>query len=139
MYKKKRVGLIVWGAILVFSALSILLLMFATYRQEKNVSMVYFYTLLAFTLNMLAGGCLLLGFGIGNAVRVSRANNRVRRENEGYYFITTCYHCGRQVTCRFQDFSMHSRFPEGFVYCPACRTPLSIKTFTKSETSFVSQ
>ena len=45
--------------------------------------------------------------------------------------IAHCPKCSRQIQAKNPaQFSTHKNFPEGFMYCPYCRKPVSIRAFT---------
>lgn len=46
--------------------------------------------------------------------------------NTGVYdvFKTKCKHCGREITYGRRDIRPHRRWPDGFIYCPACKQPM---------------
>ena len=51
----------------------------------------------------------------------------IRIENEaGAYdrFQITCSHCGRVISYSRKDIKVHRRWPNGFIYCPACKAPI---------------
>ncbi|MBR5738494.1 MAG: hypothetical protein IKY02_00720, partial [Lachnospiraceae bacterium] len=46
-----------------------------------------------------------------------------------------CFKCGYVVYNYDIYFQFHTRYPEGFVYCPYCRQPLSRNLFNYAEES----
>lgn len=109
MMQRKRVGMIVWGAIFCFIAL------------------VCLFTLWPLAIPFIIGGVLFLVFGIKASVRASRNNDAVMADTRTFY--TRCFHCGREVTAHSRDFMLHGRYPEGYVPCPICKKPLSKNAF----------
>lgn len=74
------------------------------------------------------GGILFI-VGIINAITTSKYNERYLQRYQGKAFITTCHFCNHEVICRAEDFREHRNYPEGYVYCPVCKKPLSINAF----------
>ena len=120
MLKRKRVGMIVWGAIIVLFSILIML----SYQDQDKSNLILGGI-------VMAGGFGLLVPGIILAAKVSVANNRILNENEGFTYVANCLYCGRPVSCKFQDFQNHKRYPEGFLYCPICKHPISRNVFVK--------
>ena len=131
MLKRKKVGLIVWGVILsaIGGVLIPLMMMSAPdfFSDSGNRSSLVFWIVTAVMLAI--GGTLMLVFGIVNAVKVSRYNNRILSETKDLIYIATCFNCGYQISAKYMDFTPHSRYPEGFVYCPVCKKPCSRNVF----------
>ncbi len=129
MLKRKRIGLIVWGVILTVFGFFMLLgsgeILQNVYKGDLLQTSVW----IIIVVSLLLGGTLMLVFGIVNAVKVSRYNNRILEANRDIIYITTCYNCGYQISAKFTDFTPHSRFPEGFVYCPVCKKPCGKNAF----------
>lgn len=109
MMQRKRVGLIVWGAIFCFIAL------------------VCLFTIWPLAIPFAVGGVLFLVFGIKSSARVSQNNEAVMADNRTFY--GRCHHCGREVTAQSRNFMLHGRYPEGYVLCPICKKPLSKNAF----------
>ena len=133
MLKRKRIGLIVWGVI--FNAVGFLLVMWIVMNEDRYLNSIYsqnraegmFWILIGIML--AAGGMIMLIFGILNAVRVTRFNNKILAETNRLTYYATCFGCGYRISARYNDFTPHSRYPDGFVYCPVCRKPLSFHLF----------
>ena len=79
---------------------------------------------------VLAVGVALTVAGIVVNAGVKKENRRFLQTYEGKVFIGTCHHCDHEVECYAEDFQEHRNFPEGFVYCPVCKKPLSINAFS---------
>lgn len=47
-------------------------------------------------------------------------------DNKGYYdyFEAKCPHCGSTVRYSRREIKAHNRWPNGFIYCPKCKTPI---------------
>ena len=56
-------------------------------------------------------------------------NDEYSKKYENKRFVTTCFNCGHEVRVRVEQFSEHRNYPEGYVYCPICKKPLSKKLF----------
>lgn len=119
MLQHKRVGLIIWGAILT----AIGFIMFVSGAADGIGALIII------GLMILAGGILMLAFGIVNAVKVTKYNNDLI--NDGKSYTTNCVKCGRVISAQTKDFRPHGRFPEGFIYCPVCKAPISKNAFTE--------
>ena len=137
---RKKTGLIVWGAILLgfgllfmLSSLTNIVRISAvkSYYDMRYLGLSSFYFLMALSVNLAIGGGVMLGFGIRNAVLVNRQNGVTLAEARKYAYNATCFRCGTAVNCTGTNFAAHPRYPEGFVYCPVCRTPLSKNLFAK--------
>lgn len=111
MLRKKRIGLIIWGAILFFTSLFFL--------SDGDGRIAAFI--------LLPGGILLLVFGIINVVSVTKHNNILISETPNWQ--GNCPNCNREVRCSIRDFRPHGRYPEGYIYCPICKKPISKNAF----------
>ena len=129
--KRKRVGLIVWGIILISLSLAFFLSAISTFIQEgQNMEgAIAAISMIIIGLFALAGGIVMLIAGILNATKVSRYNRQVLEEEKRYYYSGICPFCQRTVNCEYADFNPHKRYPEGFIYCPICRKPISRNAF----------
>lgn len=132
MLKKKRIGLIIWGSLL--SGFGIFFLLGTIFYRNLRLNDYSYFNVtsiryLIFALMLLAGGTIMLVFGIRNAILTSKENKRLLEENLNLVYRTTCFACNSIIEAKFTDFMRHSRYPEGFVYCPICRRPLSIRAF----------
>ncbi len=129
MIKRKKIGMIVWGSILFVIGTVFMLgcIINATsrYGYRGNDNIVF----LSLGILFYVGAALLLAFGIRNVVLVSKNNRRVEEENRGILYQTNCFTCGAPVQVDIYAFQPHGRFPEGFVYCPYCKRPLSKNVF----------
>ena len=113
MLKRNRIGLLVWGT-LVFT-----------------VGTVFIGSEVPFLAWMLMlGGATMLTFGIILLVKTTKYNNQLRAEYQNMILTTNCLHCGRQVDTNLESFVTHRNFPEGFIYCPICKKPISRNAFT---------
>ena len=81
-------------------------------------------------------GIIFLGVGVLLLILYGAANSRANEYNEQYLkpyegkvLVTNCHFCHHTVQCYAEQFREHRNFPEGFVYCPVCKKPLSIKAF----------
>ena len=140
-FKKKRIGLVIWGSILTGLFFLSLLVFLADYRAGTSVSGtinrgLFFEYILGFVLLLLIPGNVMLVLGIINCVKVSAYNNsiagKVIDRNLGTYY-GRCYGCGTKISAKYRDFRKHKNYPEGFVYGPICRRPCSIKLFEFKE------
>ena len=123
MLQHKRVGLIIWGAILTAAGF----IMFVSGAADEIGGLIITGLLI------LAGGIIMLVFGILNAVKVTRYNNELI--NDGKSYTTNCVKCGRVISAQTKDFRPHGRFPEGFIYCPVCKAPISKNAFTEYDSA----
>lgn len=121
MLKRKRIGVIVWGVIL-FGISGIFVLM----CLESNASGIVLFPgiLLMVSLVMVIGGII-------NAVSVTKYNNELLRR--GTKYLANCPFCKKDIKCTIADFRPHGRYPEGFIYCPVCKKPVSKNAFTEVE------
>ena len=124
--KRKRIGLIVWGAIVSGFALSCIISAILS-----SVNLTGLVVIVILYLCLLAGGIAMLVGGIINVSRVSQYNQQVLAEENRYYYAGVCPHCQHPVSCGFSSFSPHRRYPEGFIYCPYCKRPISKNLFQK--------
>ena len=113
MLRRKKIGLIIWGAILLVGAIG----MFGTDEAFGFILGIF----------LLAGAILMITFGIINAVSVTKYNKTLLAQNIDYR--CQCPSCGKDIQARIQDFRPHGRFPEGFIYCPICKKPISKNAF----------
>ena len=131
MLKRRRVGMIVWGAILTFVGIVLHFeaLLLCLNSGNKRLPDIYLevIVLFAFGLLFICAGVVLLVFGIINAKKVTAYNQELNQT----IYTARCYSCGIVVQSRIGDFRPHRRYPEGFVYCPVCRKPLSRRLFTQ--------
>ncbi|MBQ7173400.1 MAG: hypothetical protein IJR88_04715 [Clostridia bacterium] len=121
--KSKKIGLIIWGAILI--VISFMVFFYASYSNDDTVAPIANIIGLC----MLPGGILMIVGGIINAVKVTQYNRRVIEEENRYYYSGVCPFCQYAITCELSAFSPHRRFPEGFIYCPVCKKPVSKRVF----------
>ena len=126
MYKKKRIGLIVWGGILLTVGLLVAAAAIgSTVTKTEKVGDILSMVSSAFM--FLSGGGIMLTFGIINCVKVSRYNNELK--NKDVRYTARCTFCGYDLICSPEHFRPHRRYPEGYTTCPACKKPLSLNLF----------
>ncbi len=113
MLRGKRIGLIVWGIIFLFVSL-------ALYSVGNG-----FASAVA-SINLI-GALLMIIFGIVNVVSATKYNNLMLRQNLHYNCV--CPSCAKNIDCDIKSFRRHGNFPEGFVYCPVCKHPISRNLF----------
>ena len=113
MLRGKRIGLIVWGTILSVGS-------FALFAVDDEVATY------AGIVNLI-GAALMIIFGIVNIVSATKFNNIMLSGNTD--FIGRCTTCNNEIQCTIKDFRPHGRFPEGFLYCPVCKRPISRNAF----------
>ncbi|MBR4256376.1 MAG: hypothetical protein IKQ18_04360 [Clostridia bacterium] len=126
MYKRKRIGLIIWGGILILAGLIMItsaVLGTRTGSTKAGDIFAVFVTALMF----FAGGGLMITFGIINCIKVSRYNNELK--NRDVRYTARCTFCGYDLICTPEHFKPHRRYPEGYTTCPACKKPLSLNLF----------
>ena len=126
MYKRKRIGLIIWGGILILAGLIMItsaVLGTRTGSTKAGDILAVFVTALMF----FAGGGLMITFGIINCIKVSRYNNELK--NRDVRYTARCTFCGYDLICAPEHFKPHRRYPEGYTTCPACKKPLSLNLF----------
>ena len=116
----KKIGLIVWGAIMAVIGLIFL----STGRGVAGF--------IVLGLMFLAGGGVMLAFGIRNAVLVTRKNTALL--NDGKLYAAYCPYCRSEIRAQTRNFAVHRNFPEGFMYCPVCRKPISRNAFVIQNT-----
>ena len=51
-----------------------------------------------------------------------RVENKIPT-NRNDFFKITCRRCGREISYNRKDVLSHRRWPNGFIYCPVCKTP----------------
>lgn len=126
MYKKKRIGLIIWGGVLLMAGLLVLT---ASVRGASTNGSKLGEVLSEFVLSVMffSGGGLMITFGIINCVKVSRYNNELK--NKDVRYTARCTFCGYELICSPEHFRPHRRYPEGYTTCPACKKPLSLNLF----------
>ena len=115
MLRSKKIGLVVWGTILFV----ISVVLFAIPEEFTTVIGLF----------ILAGAILMMVFGVLNIVSVTKYNNILLSDNENVEYHANCTFCGREIQCTIREFRPHGRFPEGFVYCPVCKNPVSRNAF----------
>lgn len=120
MVKHKRVGLIVWGCIFILISIAGAIGILASPVDEPAAMLI--------VLPFFIGGVIMLAFGIRNAVLVTKNNSQVKANDDLY--VTQCFRCGREIRAELKHFRPHGRYPEGFIYCPVCRTPISKRAFS---------
>ncbi len=113
MLRRKKIGLVIWGTIF-------LILAFGMFGTNESFGF-------ALGLIFLAGAILMLTFGIINIVSVTKHNKTLLAQNIDYR--CQCPSCGKDIQARIQDFRPHGRYPEGFIYCPICKKPISKNAF----------
>lgn len=124
MYRKRRVGLIVWGCILL-----VLGLPFAIIGLSEEIWIVAVVWL-------LPGASLLTG-GIINAVLVTKHNNNLTQSNRGMIYYANCLYCQRPISVKLNEFIIHRNYPEGYVDCPFCKQHISRNAFVQvNESSY---
>lgn len=120
--KRKRIGMIVWGVILLGIGLFILITgNIATQGSKKIILFIWLCSIPLIT------GTFLLSFGIIDTVRATRYNNEILKRNELY--VTNCIYCGRLFSRTAKYFRFHRNFPEGYTNCPYCKRHISKNTF----------
>ena len=133
MRKVSSAGIIVGIILMVLGCASVLFGLFGNKNFMESEQTFFIFILLAIVGGSLfiAGLVLVIVFGVRKA-RV-KAGNRQYMEAQKYYrgktLATNCIYCGRQVTAYAEDFHSHRNYPEGFIYCPVCKKPLSINAF----------
>ncbi|MDO4207582.1 MAG: hypothetical protein Q4D15_08330 [Lachnospiraceae bacterium] len=78
---------------------------------------------------VLVIGIILILLYVYKRSTVNTSNKYFLRKYFGKELVTTCFYCGHQISAHAEDFSVHRRYPEGFIYCPVCHKPLSINAF----------
>ena len=125
-----RYGLLVWGIILSVLSIVSLLCFIVSPRVNSvytNVSLIY-----SAIFTFINGQALILIF-IGVSISTLKYNKEVDKYNStidtNTPLVARCWTCQNSVIARIEDFRTHKRFPEGFVYCPYCKTPISANAF----------
>ncbi|MBR3039475.1 MAG: hypothetical protein IKI20_02295 [Lachnospiraceae bacterium] len=119
MYRRTKVGLIIWGAII--SGVGAIVLAAGGGIAGAIV---------------LGFGCCFLIPGIILAITTSVHNNNVKTDNAGCSYVANCIYCGHPINVKVGSFQPHRNFPEGYVYCPVCKKPISKNAFTKVQDGF---
>lgn len=119
-----RPGMIVWGIILILIGTIILAAFLPSAKVVNTRAIIIFLG----GLFILAGVILLIAGIIFNAKRGS-ANRQVYAQNRDKIMVGTCVHCHNPVSARIVDFRTHKNYPEGFIYCPICKKPISVRAF----------
>ena len=133
MPKGKKIGMLIWGTLLVLLGLGICL---RCLRSHTSSDMV----VIAFTIfAIVIPGAILIAFGIRNIILVTRYNNQLEEEYKGYVLTATCLNCRSPIRSNYKDFQVHGRYPEGFVYCPLCKAPISRNAFVKTPEAIANQ
>ena len=114
MLRGKRIGLIVWGVILGSGSI-------ALFALDDEVAT-------GIGLVNLFGALMMIIFGIVNVVSTTKYNNILLSQSPTD-FIGKCPSCFNEIQCTIRDFRRHGRFPEGYLYCPVCRKPISKNAF----------
>lgn len=127
MLKHARVGLIVWGAILLVGSLISIIAVSSELNGYSNDAAIFMILLIL----IMLGGAIMIVFGIINVVKTSNYNREILNQNIVYYGF--CPHCGTRLDCTIRDFRQHGRFPEGFVYCKVCKKPVSKNAFNQAQ------
>ena len=78
---------------------------------------------------LLIVGVVLIIVGIINVITTNNYNKQYLQRYRGKVLISTCYFCHHEVVCYAEDFHEHRNYPEGYVYCPVCKKPLSMNAF----------
>ncbi len=125
MLQRKRIGLIIWGAILL--GIGLIVLAGSAGSGYMRIPTTNAGTFIG--LGFIVGGGLMLGFGIKNAVSVTSHNSKII--NDGLVHITPCPYCGAEIRAKSSEFRPHSRFPEGYIYCRVCKKPVSRNAFDR--------
>ena len=117
MLLHQRPGMFVWGGILAIIGIVFMI-----------TGGAGFYVGIPFVI----GGALLIIFGVRRTIKVNETNAALMAQ--GAYMKGQCYKCGLDVSVERKLFQPHRNFPDGFIYCPSCKIPLSILKFTPSQT-----
>ena len=64
-------------------------------------------------MNLKRKGLIDMAITVENATRPNRYD----------HFKVQCRRCGRELSYTRRDVLSHRRWPNGFIYCPACKTP----------------
>lgn len=111
MLKGKRVGMIVWGFIILF------------------ISIPFIAAKILFGVYLLVAGAGLFIAGIIITANVVRYNKALL-EREGTHLNGVCFRCNTSVCIPRVNFRRHRNYPEGYARCPFCKQPLSLLMFT---------
>lgn len=133
MLKRTRAAFFVWGGILVCFGMifiGIAATTFVDYGFEASSDMTssaLFCALVPGLIMILVAALLFIIGGI-KAGKVRKYNRKLIAENE--IDEADCPYCHVTNRIRRIDFIPHRKFPEGFIYCKACKKPLSYNTFS---------
>ena len=109
-FKKGHVGLIIIGSIFA------LIGAYCTYIHISG-------------LIILGPALIMIALGIVFTVIANKNNNKICSLYHDKILSTTCIYCGHPVSTNIYRFRLHRRYPEGFIYCPVCKKPLSRYAF----------
>lgn len=123
MLKHAKVGLIVWGCILLLGSLIALIAMYDSFSYGDGGVAAFVILIIL----IMLGGAIMLVFGIVSTVKASNYNREILNRNVIYYGF--CPHCGTRLDYTIKDFRPHGRYPEGFAYCKVCKKPVSRNAF----------
>ena len=127
MKKKVPHAGIVWGIILLHRALDGLLgsIMFAYANPNSEaLGILIAYTLLFFLL-----GTTVLLLGLDSRKKVIEYNQQIIDKD----LIATCFCCKQKIIVNSSKFKPHKLYPNGFIYCPVCHTPLNRCLFIEND------
>ncbi len=113
MLKRMNFGWIIWsGIFLLFGLFSI---------SSKNTAYLGIISLVISAIFVIVG--------IKNCIQTAKENKRIEEKYRGLVFRTNCIHCGYFIEADLHSFQPHRNYPEGFVYCPVCKKPVSKNAF----------
>lgn len=121
MLQKYNKGLIIWGIIL-----SVL----GTIVSRLHRSASIFFCIIFFSM-----ATIFIIIGVITNIKIYNHNKIVKEDDKKWQYQTECIYCHQTITCIPSDFKPHYRYPEGFVYCPYCKKPVSKRVFHAEETN----
>ena len=121
----RRTSNALWIVGIILLAIGFLIALYSFGSMEEEAR----FFLLVFAGIFFIPGIIMTVVGLVRRSNVQRSNEAFLRRYHGALFDTTCFYCGHEIECTAEDFSIHRNYPEGFVYCPICRKPLSKKLF----------
>lgn len=128
MYRKPKPGFYISGGIVTGLSLVVLLALLASgeYDTDSLLAVFTFFVL----------GLCLLGGGIAVSASAKKHNNNLIK-TQGRSAGLECPACKYKISVDVSSFLPHRNFPEGFVYCPACKKPLSIRLFKPEDKEII--
>ena len=82
-----------------------------------------------FFLILTALGMGMAAAGIVKDVRVAKNNRQIENDSKEWCCRCICIYCHNTVYSELTEFASHRNYPEGYIYYPYCKKPLSKNLF----------